>query len=74
MLVDVNRLFRKLEYVLIMTYTKLLGTGIIAIGSCLIYIKRHLQDDSLLLGTGLILIGVLILTVGWIERLDSKRK
>lgn len=55
-------------------YTKSFGAGIVAFGSYLIYINRHLQDDSLLFGSGLILIGILVFTVGLIEKLDSKRK
>jgi len=37
-------------------------------------VKRHLEDDSLLLGAGLILMGILLFVIGWIIRLDAKRK
>lgn len=55
-------------------YSRLLGIAIAAFGLYLIYAKRHLQDDSLLLGTVLILAGVLMFTIGWITRMDGKRK
>ena len=55
-------------------FVKLFGFGLILLGSYLIYVKRNLQDDSLLLGSGLILNGLLISTLGWIVKLDSKRK
>ena len=34
-------------------YAKLVGIGIILFGFYIIYVKRHLEDDSLLLGSGL---------------------
>jgi hypothetical protein len=43
-------------------------------GFYLIYVKRHLEDDSLLLGAGLILTGILLFITGWIIRLDARRK
>ena len=55
-------------------YIKLFGLGIIVFGSYLIYVKRHLEDDSLLLGSGLILAGVLITIVGWMVNLDSRKE
>ena len=53
---------------------KLFGIGVILLGLYIIYVKRQLEDDSLLLGSGLILTGLLITTIGWIVNLDSKRK
>ncbi len=47
-------------------YVKLIGIGIILFGFYIIYVKRHLEDDSLLLGSGLILTGVLLFIIGWI--------
>jgi hypothetical protein len=55
-------------------YTKLVGTGLAAMGSILIYTNRHLDDDSLLLGSGLILTGILLFTIGLLQQVDSKRK
>ncbi len=55
-------------------YIKLLGLGLLLFGFYMIYIKRHLEDDSLLLGSGFILAGLLLIIVGWIVKLDSKRK
>jgi hypothetical protein len=55
-------------------YLKLFGIGLILFGSYLIYIKRHLSDDSQLLGTVLILAGLVIATTGWMMGLDPKRK
>jgi hypothetical protein len=53
---------------------KLFGIGIVLFGFYLIYVKRHLEDDSLLLGAGLILTGILLFITGWIIRLDARRK
>ena len=47
-------------------YVKLIGIGIILFGFYIIYVKRHLEDDSLLLGSGLILTGILLFIIGWI--------
>ena len=55
-------------------YVKLVGIGIILCGFYIIYVKRHLRDDSLLLGSGLILTGILLVIIGWIVNLDAKRK
>lgn len=53
---------------------KLFGIGIVLFGFYIIYVKRHLEDDSLLLGAGLILTGILLYVIGWIIGLDAKRK
>jgi len=53
-------------------FIKISGLGIVVFGSLLIYIKRHLQDDSLLLGTGLILTGIFVFTIGLIVEMDSE--
>ena len=53
---------------------KLVGIGIILFGFYIIYVKRHLEDDSLLLGSGLILTGILLFIIGWIVNLDARRK
>lgn len=55
-------------------HVKLIGIGIILFGLYMIYVKRHLEDDSLLLGSGLILTGSLLFIIGWIVKLDAKRK
>lgn len=55
-------------------YVKLVGFGIILFGFYIIYVKRNLEDDSLLLGSGLILTGILLFIIGWIVNLDAKRK
>jgi hypothetical protein len=55
-------------------YVKLFGIGIVLLGFYLIYVKRPLEDDSLLLGAGLILTGILLFITGWIIRLDTRRK
>ncbi len=47
-------------------YIKLFGLGIILFGVYLIYIKRHLEDDSLLVGSVSILSGGLVIVVGWL--------
>ena len=55
-------------------YVKLIGIGIILFGFYISYVKRHLEDDSLLLGSGLILTGILLFIIGWIVNMDAKRK
>ena len=52
---------------------KLFGIGVTSFGVYLIYMKRHLNDDSLLLGSALILTGILTITVGWMVRMDSRK-
>ncbi len=47
---------------------KLFGIGVVLFGFYIIYVKRHLEDDSLLLGAGLILTGILLFIIGWIIR------
>lgn len=54
-------------------YLKLFGFGIAFFGLFLIYLNRHIEDDSLLLGSVLILTGVVLFTIKWIVRLDSNR-
>jgi len=54
-------------------YIKLTGLGIALFGLFITYTNRHLEDDSLLLGSGLILTGLMIFTIKWIVRRDSKR-
>lgn len=56
-------------------YIKLFGLGVLLFGLYIIYIKRHLDDDSLMLGSILALTGALIIIVGWLSEADfSKRK
>jgi len=53
-------------------YVKLFGLGLMLFGIYLIYIKRHMKDDSLLLGSVLILSGALIIFVGWLAQAQRK--
>jgi drug/metabolite transporter (DMT)-like permease len=54
-------------------YFKLFVSGIILLGSYLIYTNPDVKRDSLLLGVGIILAGVLLAVIGMIVKRDSKR-